>query len=99
MIQCTGCNISYSPGYAICPRCGTTTPFAPRRSYLETAAVRRVHASESPPLVVADLVVNSFSEVEAEEIVRVAVKKLRRENRRYGVLRSLVGTAMVVFVL
>ena len=96
MIRCRGCNISYSPSCVVCPVCGTTTPFAPRRIYLEADAVRRVHAFDDPSAVVSDLRSNGFSDLEADEIVGRAIKEVRSESRRHGLRRFIIGMAAVV---
>jgi hypothetical protein len=94
MIPCRRCGISYSPGYATCPQCHAVTPREPRLAYLAADAARRVDAGQPAAEVRADLIGGGFSEIDADVIVRGAVGKLRRETRRDGMLRLLIGFGM-----
>lgn len=94
MIVCDKCGVSYSPGCVSCPQCRAATPRESHLAYLAKDAARRVDAGERPDDVRAELVAAGYPEIEADTLVRAAVRKLRRETRRAGVLRFSLGIGM-----
>ncbi|EMI54148.1 hypothetical protein [Rhodopirellula sallentina] len=96
MINCTNCNIAFSPSFATCPRCKSfETPPAIRNRYLTQDAKNRISDGQPSSDVRDYLIANGFSDADADALVGDAASGLRSETRGYGFRRFIVGVLML----
>ena len=97
MILCPKCRIQFSSSCLRCPTCNAfETPLAERQKYLRDRAIERVYEGENPHSVREKLISGGFVDFEADQVVWMAQKQLRSENRWYGFIRLIVGGVLLI---
>lgn len=96
-VTCPYCETQFTPEAGLCPACGDfRPPLAWTVDFETNRAELALSAGESAFLVRERLVDKGFCDVDADDIVAFARRKVRRTNRRVGRYRLVTGLALLV---
>src|SRR5262245_35544002 len=97
MIECPTCQISFSPRFRRCPRCGVyEARLEDRLEHLTRTAEMEIDRGATEAEVVALLVEEGIGRLEAAEIVNAVANKVTRAERRHGLIRLFGGAGLLL---